>query len=96
MSQPGASLTKPNPKFGGTHPTELHLSIFFSSYFFGEPAVHCSQFSPLLPLTKISPGGNPPEDGQSAVGWGDAGFKPGTVGHQSGALPLSHHASQTT
>ncbi len=55
------------------------------------------KFSPLSPLTEVSsqpsaiPGGNPPEDWQSAVGWGDAGFEPGTAGHQSGALPLSHH-----
>jgi hypothetical protein len=67
--------------------------------FFGEPAVHFSQFFPLLPLTEVSPqpsaipGGNPPGDGQSAVGRGDTGFKPGTAGQQSGALPLSHHAS---
>jgi hypothetical protein len=67
--------------------------------FFGELAVHFSQFCPLLPLTEVSPrpsaipGGNPPGDGQSAVGWGDAGFEPGTAGQQSGALPLSHHAS---
>jgi hypothetical protein len=42
-----------------------------------------------LPLTEVSPrpsaipGGNPPGDGQSAVGWGDAGFEPGTAGQQS-------------
>ncbi len=70
--------------------------------FFGEPAVHFLQFFPLLPLTEVSPqpsaipGGNPPGDGQSAVGWGDAGFGSGTAGQQSGALPLSHHASLTT
>jgi hypothetical protein len=68
--------------------------------FLGEPAVHLSQFFfPLLPLTEVSsrpsaiPGGNPPGDGQSTVGWGDAGFEPGTAGQQSGELPLSHHAS---
>jgi hypothetical protein len=67
--------------------------------FFGKPAVHFSQFFPLLPLTEVSPrpsaipDGNPPGDRQSAVGWGDAGFEPGTAGQQSGALPLSHHAS---
>jgi hypothetical protein len=67
--------------------------------FFDEPAVHFSQFFPLLPLTEVSPrpsaipDGNPPGDGQSAVGWGDAGFEPGTAGQQSGALPLSHHDS---
>jgi hypothetical protein len=65
--------------------------------FFGEPAVHFSQFFPLLPLTEVRPqpsaipGGNPSGDGQSAVGWGDAGFEPRTAGQQSGALPLSHH-----
>ncbi len=56
-------------------------------------------FSPLSRLTEVSPqpsaipGGNPPQDWQSAMDWGDAGFKPGTAGQQSGALPLSHHAS---
>jgi hypothetical protein len=51
-----------------------------------------------LPLTEVSsqpsaiPGGNPPEDWQLAVGWGDAGFEPGTAVQQSGTLPLSHHA----
>jgi hypothetical protein len=75
-------------------------NIFFLFMFFGEPAVHFSQFFPLLPLTEVSPrpsaipGGNSPGDGQSAVGWGDAGFEPGTAGQQSGALPLSHHASR--
>jgi hypothetical protein len=65
--------------------------------FFDEPAVHFSQFFPLLPLTEDSPrpsaipGGNPPGDGHSAVGWGAAGFEPGTAGQHSGALPLSHH-----
>jgi hypothetical protein len=78
----------------------MNGTFFFSLYaFFGEPVVHFSQFFPLLPLTEISPwpsaipGGNPPGDGQSAVGWGDTGFEPGTAGQQSGALPLSHHAS---
>jgi hypothetical protein len=71
--------------------------LFFM--FFGEPAVHFLQFFPLLPLIEVSPRpsaipvGNPPGDGQSAVGWGVAGFEPGTAGQQSGALPLSHHAS---
>ncbi len=67
--------------------------------FFGAPAVHFSQVFPLLLLTEVSPrpsaipGGNPPGDGQSAVGWEDAGFEPGTAGQQSGVLPLSHYAS---
>jgi hypothetical protein len=45
-----------------------------------------------LPLTEVSPqpsaipGGNPPGDRQSAVGWGNAGFEPGTAGQQSGTL----------
>jgi hypothetical protein len=75
------------------------FSSFFSLYVFGEPAVH-SSFSPLSPLTEVSPqpsaipGGNPPGDWQSAVGWGDAGFEPGTAGQQSGVLPLCHHGSQ--
>jgi hypothetical protein len=29
------------------------------------------------------------------VGRGDARFEPGTAGHNSGALPLSYHASQS-
>ncbi len=51
----------------------------------------------LSPLTEVSsqasaiPGGNPPGDWQSAVGWVDGGFEPGTAGQQSSALPLSHH-----
>jgi hypothetical protein len=38
----------------------------------------------LSPLTEVSPqlsaisGGNPPDNWQSAMGWGDAGFEPGT------------------
>jgi hypothetical protein len=36
---------------------------------------------------------NPLEDWQSAVGWGDSGFEPRTVGQQLGTLPLSDHAS---
>ncbi len=74
--------------------------VFFSLNVFCEPAVHFIQFSPLLPLTEVSPrpsaipGGNPPGDEQSAVGCGVAGFEPGTAGQQSGALPLSHHASR--
>ncbi len=42
--------------------------------FLGEPAVHFSYFSPLLPLTKVSPqpsaipGGNPPGDWQLLAG----------------------------
>jgi hypothetical protein len=67
-----------------------HIKIIYNNFFlymfFGEPAVHFSQFFPLLPLTEVSPrpsaipGGNPPGDGQSAVGWGDTGFEPGTAG----------------
>jgi hypothetical protein len=56
------------------------LTFFFFILFFGEPAVHFSKFSPLSPLTEVSP--QPPEDWQSAVGWGDAGFEPGTAGKQ--------------
>jgi hypothetical protein len=67
--------------------------------FFGEPAVHFFYFSPLSPLTEVSPQpsaipvGNPQGDRQSAVGGDDTGFKPGTVGLQSSALPLSCHIS---
>ncbi len=64
----------------------------------GEPAVHFRNFLPFAPyrgqpVASAIPGGNPPGDWQSAVGWGDARFKPGTAGQQSGMLPLSHHAS---
>jgi hypothetical protein len=47
------------------------------------------------PAAKYHPRWQPnlPEGWQSAVGWGDARFKLGTAGQQSGALPLSHHAS---
>jgi hypothetical protein len=76
-------------------------NIFFSLYVFGKPAIHFSSFSPLLPLTEVSPqpsaipSGNPPGDWQSTVGWGDTGFKLRTAGQQSGVLPfLSHHSSQ--
>jgi hypothetical protein len=31
------------------------------------------------PAPSAVPGGNPPEDGQSAVGWVDAGYEPGTT-----------------
>jgi hypothetical protein len=74
--------------------------FFFLYMFFGEPAVNFSQYFPLLPLTEVSPqpsaipGGNPPGDGQSAVGWGDTGFEPGTAGQQSGALQDSLGVSQ--
>ncbi len=45
------------------------------------------------PQPNAIPGGNPPEDWQSAVRWEDAGFKLGTAGQQSGVLQLSHHTS---
>ncbi len=45
----------------------------------------------VSPQPRAIPGGNPPGDWQSAVGWGDARYEPGTAGQQSGALPLSHH-----
>ncbi len=73
---------------------------FFSFICFWRTRGSFSLFSPLLPLTEFSPqpsaipGGNPPGDWQSVVSWGGAGFEPGTVGQQSGMLPLSHHASQ--
>jgi hypothetical protein len=47
----------------------------------------------ISPQPSAIPGGNPPEDWQSAVGWGDTRIKPGTTGQQSGVLLLSHHAS---
>jgi hypothetical protein len=72
---------------------------FFSLYVFGEPAVHFRIFFLCCPSQRSarsqvpSLGGNPPGHWQSAVGWGDAGFEPGTAGQQPGALPLSYHAS---
>jgi hypothetical protein len=77
----------------------VNFCFFFSLYIFGEPAVHFSYFSPLSLFTEVSlqqsaiPGGNPPGDWQSAVGWGDTGLEPGTVGQQSSVLPLSQRAS---
>ncbi len=74
--------------------------FFFPLYVFGEPAVHFRNFFLCCPSQRSarsqvpSLGGNPPGDWQSAVGWGDAGFKPGTAGQQPGALPLSYHASR--
>jgi hypothetical protein len=74
-----------------------------SSYIsFANPKLHeAKQFSKILSKSldsSLQPraisGDNPPDDQLSAVSWGDTGFKPGTAGHQSGALPLSHHASQ--
>jgi hypothetical protein len=68
-------------------------------YVFGEPAVDFCNFflccpSQRSPRSQVpSLGGNPPGDWQSAVGWGDAGFKPGTAGQQPDALQLSYHAS---
>jgi hypothetical protein len=73
--------------------------FFFSLYVFGEPAVHFRNFLLCFPSQSSacsqvpSQGGNPLGDWESAVGWGDAGFEPGTAGQQSGALPLSYHAS---
>ncbi len=58
------------------------LVIFFS--------VAPHQFS-LQPSAIL--GGNPPGDRQSAVGWGDTGFEPGTAGLPSGMLQLSLHTS---
>ncbi len=50
-------------------------------------------FSSVAPNRgQVIPVGNPPEDWQSAVGLGGAGFEPGTAGLQSDVLPLSHHA----
>jgi hypothetical protein len=73
--------------------------IFFLYIFLENQRFLFLNFSPLSPLTEVSlqptaiPGGKPPGDRQSAVGWGDTGFKPGTAGQLSGPLPLSHHAS---
>ncbi len=68
-------------------------------YVFGKPVVHfhnfllCCPSQRSAPQSSAIPGGNPPGDWQSAVGWGDTRFKPGTAGQQSGVLPLSHHTS---
>ncbi len=75
------------------------LGCFFSLYVFGEPVVHFRNFLLCCPSQRSahsqvsSQGGNPLGDWQSAVAWGDARFKLGTAGQQSGALPLSYHAS---
>ncbi len=44
----------------------------------------------------VIPGGYPPQDWQSSVCWGGAGFEPRTTDLQSGALPLSHLSSLMT
>jgi hypothetical protein len=69
---------------------EIVNAVFFFLYMFLANQQFISHsFSPLLPLTEVSPqpsaipGGNPPGDWQSAVGWRDAGFEPGTAGQQS-------------
>ncbi len=52
--------------------------------------------SPLTescPQPSAIPGGNPPADWQSSVGWGDTRIEPGIAGQQSGAIPLNQHAS---
>ncbi len=78
------------------------LFFFFSLYVFGEQAVNFRNFFLCCPSQRSarsqvpSLGGNPPGDWQSAVGWGDAGFEPGTAGQQPGALSLSYHASQVS
>ncbi len=58
--------------------------------FFCEPAVHFSKFSPLMPLTEVSPKPSAiqTDEWQSAVGWGATGFEPETAGQQSGAQYL--------
>jgi exonuclease III len=66
----------PNPK-NSELLEQLCRDFFFLYMFF-------VIFSPLLPITEVSPqasaipGGNPPGDRQSPVGWGDAGFETGT------------------
>jgi hypothetical protein len=55
----------------------LLLFVFLYMFLVNQQFISHS-FSPLLPLTEVSPqssaipGGNPSEDCQSAVGWGDA------------------------
>jgi hypothetical protein len=76
---------------------------FFFFLCFCQTSGSFSSFSPLLPLTEVSPqpsairGGNPSGDWQSAVGWGDTGFEPGTAVWRATIepprLPMSHHAS---
>ncbi len=62
----------------------LHIT-FFSLYVFGEPEVHFRNFLLCCPSQRSAwPSaiavGNPSGDWQSAVGWGVAGFEPGTAG----------------
>ncbi len=73
--------------------------FFFFVCFWGTSGSFCSFFlccpSQRSARSQVpSLGGNPPGDWQSVVGWGDAGFEPGTAGQQPGTLPLSYHASQ--
>jgi hypothetical protein len=76
--------------------TDIHiwgLSFFFFICFWQSSGSFFIIFSSVTPHRGQPAGGNPPDDWQSALGWDDAGFEPGTEGQQSGALPLSHHAS---
>jgi hypothetical protein len=45
------------------------------------------------PAAKSHPRWQPTRRLAVSCGLGDTGFEPGTAGQQSGALPLSHHAS---
>jgi hypothetical protein len=70
------------------------IIFFFFLYMF---LANQRSIFPLLPLTEVSPqpsaipGGNPPGDWQSAAGWGDAGFEPGTAGqHEWDYLYVKH------
>ncbi len=67
----------------------LYMFLVNQQFIFSSVAPHRG----VTPQPSAIPVGNPPEDWQSVAGWGDAGFEPGTAGQQSGALPLSHHAS---
>jgi hypothetical protein len=67
--------------------------------FFGESAVHFRYFllccaSQRSARTQVTPQvATHQEIGSQLWAWGDSGFEPWTTGQQSGALPLSHHAS---
>ncbi len=79
----------------------VNFFFFFSLYVFwrtsGPFFTILSSVAPHRgqPTAKCHPRWQPTRRWASAVGWGDAGFEPGTAGQQSGALPLSHHASPT-
>jgi hypothetical protein len=81
-----------HPAFSGICHVPYYINFFFFTSFWNFHnflLCHLSQRSACSQVP--SQVATPPEDWQSAEGWGDAGFESGTVGQQSDVLPLSHH-----